>query len=55
MLCQDTRFVCRLKGGDGGRFGDFLLLALHYSFEQLGDRAFALGGFAYFGSRSEDA
>ena len=45
--------------GDRGRFAvpfgsGGLLLALHHAFQQEGDGAFALGGFAYFCSWGED-
>jgi hypothetical protein len=36
--------------GSGG-----VLLVLHDAFDEEGDGAFALGGFAYFGARGESA
>jgi hypothetical protein len=50
----------RLNVGDGGGFAlpfvsRGVLFVLQDAFQQEGDGAFALRGFAYFGARGEDA
>ncbi|MCU1250269.1 MAG: OmpA family protein [Edaphobacter sp.] len=55
-----TGTIDRMNVEDSGRFAlpfgsGGLLLGLQYAFYEEGDGAFALGGFAYFGTWGEDA